>query len=140
MTDVTPAEETPDENGIIHEETPWSPFPDQDPAIFDVQKPVNEAQLHAELEKALDVPVQLSTSQAPGDSASTLWLIPGDVDHELVESVIDEHEANPEWGVPSTTRDFLALVRKLRDDDEYELTPEEIQTAVKGLILRAQGV
>ena len=135
MTDVTPAEEAPAEN----EEATWSPFPDQDAAVFDVQKPLNEAQLHAELEQALDTPVQLSTSQAPGDSSSTLWLIPGDVDRELVENVIDEHEANPEWGVPSTTRNFLALVRKLRDDDEYELTPEELQTAVKGLILRVQG-
>jgi hypothetical protein len=139
MTDVTPVAEAPGDPQVVREETPWTPFPDQDAAIFDVHKPVNEAQLHSELEKALDVPVLLSTSQAPGDTSSTLWLVPGDLDQEQVQAVIDEHEANPEWGVPSTTRDFLALVRKVGEDDDYQLTQEEIQTAVKALILRSRG-
>lgn len=139
MTDVTPVEEAPEEPQAAAEEQPWSPFPDQDPAIFDVHKPVNEAQLHDELEKALDVPIQLSTSQTPGDTSSTLWLVPGDVDRERVQAIIDEHEANPEWGVPSTTRDFLALVRKVIEDEDYQLSQDEIQTALKGLILRSQG-
>jgi hypothetical protein len=139
MTDVTTAEEAPELPAVTHDEVPWSPFPDQDPAIFDVDKPVNESQLHSELEQALGIPVQLSTSQAPGDTSSMLWLVPGDVDQEQVQAVIDEHEANPEWGVPSTTRDFLALMRKVTEDDDYQLSQDEIQTAVKALILRSQG-
>jgi hypothetical protein len=138
MTDVAPVEEVPQEQPAA-EETPWSPFPDQDPAVFDVDKPLNQAQLHSELEKALDVPVQLSTSQAPGDTVSTLWLVPGDVDKEQVQTVIDEHEADPEWGVPGSARDFLALVRKIIEDESYQLSQDEIQTALKGLILRSQG-
>jgi hypothetical protein len=139
MTDVTTAEEAPEEPAAAQEETPWSPFPDQDPAIFDVAKPVNEAQLHSELEEELDTSVQLSTSQAPGATSSTLWLLPGDVDREQVQAIIDAHEANPEWGVPSTTLNFLAVVRKVTEDDDYQLNQDEIQTAVKALILRSQG-
>lgn len=141
MTDVTPTEEATEEPQapVEEEPKPWSPFPDQDPAIFDVTKPVNESQLHDELEKALDIPVQLSTSQTPGSSASTLWLVPGDVDREKVQEVIDQHEPNPEWGVPSSTRDFIALVRKIIEDESYELSEDEVQTAIKGLILRSQG-
>lgn len=140
MTDVTPTEEATEEPQAVEEEPkPWSPFPDQDPAIFDVTKPVNEAQLHDELEKVLDVPVLLSTSQVPGADTSTLWLVPGDVDKERVQEIIDDHVANPEWGVPSTTRDFLALVRKVIENEDYQLSEAEIQTALRGLILRSQG-
>jgi hypothetical protein len=104
-----------------------------------VAKPVNEAQLHSELEEELDTSIQLSTSQAPGATSSTLWLLPGDVDREQVQAIIDEHEANSEWGVPSATLNFLALVRKVTEDDDYQLNQDEIQTAVKALILRSQG-
>lgn len=144
MADAATTEEAPQEEPVTEQPTgeapaAWSPFPDQDPAVFDVTKPLNEAQLHDELEKVLDTPVQLSTSQAPGDTTSTLWLVPGDVDQEKVQAVIDDHVANPEWGVPSVTRNYLALVRKVIEDEDYELSQDEIQTALKGLLLRSQG-
>lgn len=134
MTDTTPAtEEAP------AEETPWSPFPDQDAAIFTVSKKINEAQLHQELEEALDQPVQMSTSRAVGADETTLWVVPGSVDAEAVQAVLDEHTADAEWGVPSSTRDYIALVRKVIENPDYALSAEEVQTAVKGLILRLQG-
>lgn len=134
MTDTTPAiEEAP------AEETPWSPFPDQDAATFTVSKKINEAQLHQELEEALDLPVQMSTSKAVGDDETTLWVVPNTVDADVVQAVLDGHTADSEWGVPSSTRDYIALVRKVVGDPTYALSTDEIQTAVKGLILRLQG-
>jgi hypothetical protein len=116
----------------------WSPFPDADPAQFHADKEINQSQLHAELEQALDRAVQLSSTSTPGEPGETIWLIPGDVDEETVQEVIDQHEADANWGVPQSTQAYFDVIRRVSEDPEIELTPQEIQTVVKGLLLRQQ--
>ena len=119
--------------------TAWPPFPDTESANFTLTKQVNQAQLHHELEEALGVPIQLSTSKTPGEDEETLWLVPGDVAEDTVQQVIDDHEPDQEWGVPKATRDYFALLRKVSEDPDTDLTAEEIQTAVKGILLRPRS-
>lgn len=118
------------------EEQPWSPFPDQETAQFHAEKNVQQAQLHAELEKALDKPVQLSTSSMPGETGEHLWIVPGDVDAEVVEQVIADHEPDPNWGIPQATRDWFDIQRRVLEDPEIQLSQDEMQTVLKGLLMR----
>jgi hypothetical protein len=130
-----PAVETPQQE----EEQPWSPFPDQETAQFHTDKDVRQVQLHAELEQALDRTVQLSTSSTPGEVGEHLWIVPADVDTEVVEQVIADHVPDPNWGVPQSTRDWFDIQRRITEDPEIELTADEIQTVVKGLLARQMG-
>lgn len=121
------------------EEVPWSPFPDQETAQFHAAKEIGQAQLHAELEKALDQPVQLSTARTPGEVGETLWIVPASVDAEVVEKAIADHVPDPNWGVPQSTRDWFDVQRRVLEDPEIVLTPEEMQSVVKGLLMRQIG-
>jgi hypothetical protein len=122
----------------VDEDATWSPFPDADVAKFHADKDINQSQLHAELEQALNRVVQLSTTSTPGEIGETIWLVPGDVDEEAVQTVIDEHQADTNWGVPQSTQDYFEVLRRVLADPEVELTSQEIQTALKGLLLRQQ--
>lgn len=122
--------------GMRVEEVPWSPFPDQETAQFHTDKTVRQAQLHAELELALDRPVQMSTASTPGEPGEHIWIVPGDVDATTVEQVLADHEADPEWGVPQATRDWFDIQRRVIADPETELSPDEMQIVLKGLLMR----
>lgn len=132
-TPTAPAEES------TVEEVPWSPFPDQETAQFHTEKTIGQAQLHAELEQALDRTIQLSTARVPGEDGEHLWIVPADVDAEVVEQVIADHVADPEWGIPQTTRDWFDIQRRVIEDPEIELTQQEVQTVLKGLLMRQIG-
>lgn len=131
-----PATITPEE---AQPQTPWSPFPDRESAQFHAEKELRQAQLHAELEQALDHTVQLSTARKPGETAETIWIVPADVDAKVVEQVIADHVPDPNWGIPQATRDWFDIQRRVMEDPELELTSEEIQVVVKGLLIRQIG-
>lgn len=133
-----PAVETP-EASQPEQEKPWTPFPDQDAAEFHADKDVRQVQLHDELEKALDRPVQLSTSSTPGEPGEHLWIVPGDVDTDVVEQVIADHKPDPNYGVPQSTRDWFDIQRRVMEDPEAELSPQDVQTVLKGLLMRQIG-
>jgi hypothetical protein len=118
---------------------PWTPFPDVESVHFELTKVVNQSQLHSELETALDQSIQLATSKTPGDEFGTLWLVPGGLDKAVIQRVIDDHVPEQEWGVPQSTRDYFALLRKVSEDPEADLTTAEVQTAIKGLLLRSRS-
>lgn len=121
------------------EEVPWSPFPDQETAQFHADKEIGQAQLHTELEQALDRTIQMSTARTPGESGEILWIVPADVDAEVVDQVIADHVPDPNWGVPQSTRDWFDVQRRVLEDPEITLTPDEIQSVVKGLLMRQIG-
>lgn len=121
------------------EEKPWSPFPDQETAEFHADKDVRQVQLHDELEKALDRPVQLSTSSTPGETGEHLWIVPADVDTDVVEQVIADHDPDPNYGIPQSTRDWFDIQRRVTEDPDTELSHEDIQTVLKGLLMRQIG-
>ena len=126
------------EDAVV-EETPWSPFPDQETAQFHTDKSLRQAQLHAELEQALDQTIQLSTASTPGEPGERLWIVPATVDAEIVERVLEDHVPDPNWGVPQSTRDWFDIQRRVREDPEVELSERDIQTVLKGLLLRQMG-
>lgn len=121
------------------EEVPWSPFPDQETAQFHTEKKIGQAQLHSELETALDKVIQISSASTPGEPGQTVWIVPADVDAEIVEQVLEDHEPDPNWGVPQATRDWFDIQRRVLEDPDVELTSQEIQTVLKGLLLRQIG-
>jgi hypothetical protein len=121
------------------EEKPWSPFPDQETAQFYTEKEIRQVQLHAELEKALDQVIQISSARTPGEAGEHLWIVPATVDSEVVEQVLADHEPDPNWGVPQSTRDWFDIQRRVMEDPEVELSAEEMQTVLKGLLLRQIG-
>lgn len=118
-------------------EPSWSPYPDSDAAHFPIAKEINQSQLHNELEKALGMQVQLSTTKERLDAVDGyLWLVPSTVDGDVVTSTLEKHVADPEWGIPQSTKDYIALVRKVMEDPEAELSAFEVQVGIKGLLLR----
>lgn len=121
------------------EEVPWSPFPDQETALFHTEKEIRQAQLHAELETALDKVIQISSASTPGEPGQTVWIVPADVDAEVVEQVLEDHVPDPNWGVPQATRDWFDIQRRVLEDPDVELTSQEVQTVLKGLLLRQIG-
>jgi hypothetical protein len=121
------------------EEVPWSPFPEEETAQFFAEKDVNQGQLHAELEAALDQVVQVSSARTPGETGEHLWILPATVDSEVVEKVIADHEPDPNWGVSQATRDWFDIQRRVIEDPETQLSQDDIQTVLKGLLLRQIG-
>lgn len=136
-TDSTPAAtitpEAPPSPG------PWQPFPDA--ARFDVDKPINQAQLQAELETALGSTVEVSVTRPdPASTTGYLWVVPSSVDPDVVEQVLAAHVADPNWGVPSSVRDYLDLAQRVIQDPTTTLTDDEVQTLVKGLVARVNAM
>jgi hypothetical protein len=118
---------------------PWQPFPDA--ARFDVNKEINQAQLEEELTEALGGPVQISVTRTdPTSLVGYLWVVPSTVDTEIVQQVLDAHVADPNWGVPTSVRDYLALVQRVIQDPATTLTDDEMQTLVKGLVARVNAM
>lgn len=137
MTEPSTEATVPEDKQI--EEVPWSPFPDEETAQFFADKDVNQGQLHAELEQALDQVVQMSTARTPGEPGEHLWIVPASVDSEVVEKVIADHEPDPNWGIPQATRDWFDIQRRVLDDPDVQLSQDEIQTVLKGLLMRQIG-
>lgn len=122
---------------------PYQPFPDC--TRFDLDKPFNQQQLMQELGAALGGPVQMATTSAtpgqPGTTAeSYLWLVPSTVDRAKVQAAIDAHVPDPSWGIPESVQAYRALLGKVQADPEASLTADEMQTAVKGLLVRMSYV
>jgi hypothetical protein len=124
-------------------EEPYQPFPDC--ARFDLNKSFNQQQLLQELGVALGSPVQMATTSAtPGMPGATiesyLWVVPSSVDRAKVQAAIDAHVPDPNWGIPESVQAYRALLAKVQGDPSVSLTTDEMQTAVKGLLVRMSYV
>jgi hypothetical protein len=112
-------------------------FPDQDSTHFEVTKRINMSQLHSELETALKQQIQLSMTRDDVSSVNGyLWIVPSGVDGDVVMKTLADHQEDPEWGIPQSQRDYLALAEKVRADPEAVLSDHEVQVGIKGLLLR----
>lgn len=124
------------------EET-YQPFPDC--ARFDLDAPFNQQQLMQELGTALGGPVQVATTSTtpgmPGTSTeSYLWVVPSTVDRAKVQAVIDAHTPDPNWGIPESVQAYRVLLAKVQADSSVSLTADEMQAAIKGLLVRMSYV
>jgi hypothetical protein len=127
-------------NGDVPQ-TPWppdqadSPLPNALP--YKLTKPVNLAQLQHEIQVATDAEdVQTALVGPYPDGVSALWVLPPSLEADTVEQAIADHEPDPGWGVPKVEKDYQAVMAKLLDDPEAELSQDELVALVRGLAIR----
>jgi hypothetical protein len=137
--------------------TPTPPAPSQNNtppyanAIqFTVTKPINLTQLEDEIEAALastvtNISLSGSTYTPPPSSISsanpaTLWVVPNTLNETAVQTVINNHVANPNYGMPQQTQEYLAVVAAIQANTAITLTSGQINTAIVGLVLQLESL
>lgn len=120
---------------------PPPPFPNG--ADFLLEKPVNLVQLLDEISTAVGQTVQVAitgnydpTHPLSPTNTATLWVAPNTVSSSIVGDVIDNHVANPAYGLSITDVLFRSALEKVLHDNSAVLTNDEMQAAVRGLLLR----
>lgn len=119
-----------------------NPFPNA--TTFPVTKPINPVQLLDEINTAVGGGAQVAIvgeSGVPSDQISvthpaTVWVAPDTLNQTTVGNAITAHVANPLYGQPASDAAFNAVLTKVANDPNADLTDEEIQTAVRGLLLQ----
>jgi hypothetical protein len=130
------------EPDVPPEDAPPPAFPDQ--TTVPLTKVVNLTQLADELRTALDKVVQIAQLGPDGDpyappsedNPAELAISPADVDAAVVEQVITDHNPDEAYGVPKVEQDFTATMQAVVDDNQVALDEDQIQAAVRGLLLR----
>lgn len=128
-------------------DTPTAPPPPLGNALtFDLKKPINQPQLVDQINQATSSSVQIAVAlPATGDPAApysdtnpaTLYVAPSSVDRQTVQGVIDAHTPDSQYAVPQVERDYAAVMQAAIDDSTIELTPDQIQQALRGLLRAA---
>lgn len=140
MTISTSDDPFPPQHSVEPQEQP-PPFDDM--ISLELTRPVELAQLQAEIAKAVHQNIQVAQTgpqeMAPisEDNPAGLAVSPGSVDRATVQKVIDEHTPQEGYGIPEEYRKFLELLDRIGYDPEMELTDDELKTAVRGLLIRA---
>lgn len=105
-----------------------NPFGERECAMVELDaRPVNVSQLADEIEREAGHPVQLSVTNQP-EGPSRLFVTPV-VEHAVLRTVLDHHEADDDYGVPADERERRMLLDKLREGEE--LTPDEMAKALR---------
>lgn len=127
--------------------TPPAPYPNA--LQFAVTKPINLTQLNVEMEAALGVTVILALNGAiytpppsgisPSNPA-TLWVVPNTVSSTAVQTVINNHVANPNYGLSAQTQAYLNVIAEITANNAITLNATDLNTAVVGLILQLQAL
>lgn len=115
---------------VVHP-TEDDPAPLDDAAGYDLgDKQVVLGQLCTEIKNASNVEnVNLALS------GSVLWVEPANIDPALLAQVVADHQPDPSWGIPNTTREFMAAVQRLRADPGASLSDDDRDVLLKGLAL-----
>lgn len=135
-------------NLVVPLAAPVSPPPDpyEDAVTVNLTKEVNVVQLTDEISAAVGQTVQLAivrddfTMPISVSNPAVVWIKPDTVNLTTVNNAITAHVANPNYGVPGTVTAFNAVTQKVIDDYSQTLTAPEIQTAIKGLLLRFNSI
>lgn len=120
--------------------SPPPAFPDQ--VTVPLTKAVNLTQLTDELDAALGRQVQIAQlgpdngAPAAEDNPAELAIAPSDVDTAVVEQVIADHNPDQTYATPAVERDFTAAMQKVVDNDGATLNGDDMQAALRGLLLR----
>jgi Fibronectin type III domain len=116
---------------------------------FAVAKAINLDQLNDEMAAALGQSVTLALNGAnyipPPSSISptnpaTLWVMPNTVNETTVQTVINNHVANPNYNLPTQTQEFLAVVAAIQGNSSITLTSAQMNTAIIGLVLQVEAL
>jgi hypothetical protein len=119
-----------------------NPFPGLPSLTFTVTKVVNPVQLDDEISAALAQTVVVALSgynpllPISSSNPATLWLRPNTVSSTVVQNTITAHVANLNYGTPAHILAFNTVMQAVVANEEITLTSQQIQDAVKGLLLR----
>lgn len=123
-------------------DTPPPPF--SNGADFPLEKPVNLVQLQDEISIAVGQTVQTSiagnydpTQPLSPTNTATLWVAPDTVSSSVVLDTIEDHVLNPAYGLSITDVLFRSALEKVLHNNNAVLTSDEMQAAVRGLLLRS---
>lgn len=135
-------------NLAIPVDAPADPPPDpyEDAENVPLTKEVNVVQLTDELSTALGQTVQVAivhddfSQPISVGNPAVLWIRPDTVNLTTVNNVIAAHVINPNYGIPATVAEFNAVTQAVITDYEIVLTADQIQTAIKGLLVRFNSI
>lgn len=127
---------------------PIAPPPDpyEDALTTSLTKEVNVVQLTDEISAAVGQSVQLAivrddfTMPISVGNPAVVWIIPDTVNLTTVNNTITAHVINPNYGIPGSVSAFNAVTQAVIDDYSIVLTSQQIQDAVKGLLLRFNSI
>lgn len=127
------------------EQTEEPPPPFESALTFDITKKINMTQLTDEIGAAVKATVQIALSgdadfnsmiDPSPDNVATLSVTPSNVSKAKVQKAIDDHVATDGYELPEHEREFAAVTQKLVDDPTATLTDDEVQVALRALVLR----
>ena len=130
----------PNNSGIVvpggsDPSAPQAPWPDA--ISLKIHKRIGALQLQDELRAVVHQDCLVAVvNESPFGVDGTLFVIPDSVDEAQVQSVVDAHVFNPDYGTPNYLTEFNNLLRQVNDNPEQDLTAEEIQVAIKGMLAR----
>lgn len=105
-----------------------NPFGERECAMVELDaRPVNVSQLADEIEREIGYPVQLSVTNH-SDGPSRLFVTPV-IEQAVLRTVLDQHEADDDYGIPADERERGMLLDKLRKGEE--LAPDEMAKALR---------
>jgi hypothetical protein len=141
MTTPTSDEPFPPQTDEVQQQPPAF----EDSATFELTKQVELGQITEELVKALGRQVQVAQlgpqhSFVPSEEdPAELAISPSSVDRKVVEKVIEDHMPVIGYDIPQREKDFAALTERLQNEPDAELSPADIEAAVRALVLREAG-
>lgn len=121
-----------------------SATPPIDDAIgYELDKPINLPQLQSEINALSSVDVVNTALSGPDDQSQpisdsnelVLWIAPPGVDAGAVAQAFANHVPDPHWGIPQFNLDFNALLERLREDPQADLTSDEESTLIRGVAI-----
>lgn len=108
---------------------PSNPF-DEDALSFQVNKPVDVAQLADEIKKALDVPRVVISSQATMIEGQRILFVAPVLNEDSVAAVIDDHVKDSNWGKVEGLEEALTKLRS-----GATLSTKEISIVMRATLL-----
>lgn len=121
--------------------------PVQNAATFTINKPIKLIQLRDELNTALALSVQLvaltgydQTQPISANNTATLWVTPNTVNPTTVNNTIAAHIPNSSYGVPIQEQNYALVLAKVNNSSTVTLSADELQTAVRGLLMRVNNL
>jgi hypothetical protein len=119
-----------------------NPFQGTPSLTFTVTKAINAVQLDDEISAAVSQTVTIALTgynpQLPisPTNPGTLWVKPNTVSGTTVQTTINNHVADPNYGTPAHITAFNAVMQAVLANEEIVLTSQQIQDGLKGLLLR----
>lgn len=119
-----------------------NPFPGVASLTYTVTKVINTVQLDDEISTAVSQSVTLAATgynpQLPisPTNPATLWVVPNTVNSTTVQTTINNHVADPNYGTPAHIAAFNAVMQAVVANNTITLTSQQIQDALKGLLLK----